>query len=543
MNDGGFRLSMNWLHTWSGLVLGGLLYFIFITGAIGYFTKEIDRWMRPEIAIDKTIDQAQLLVKAEKRLAQIAPDASSWSVSFPSGRNFSLMIGWKSPLNEETGQGGERQQEYLDPQTGQAITVRDTGGGRLLYRMHYRLHYMPVILAYIITSLATMFMLVALITGIVIHKKIFIEFFTFRPGKKQRSWLDMHNILSVLPLPFHLMITYSGLLFLMFTTMPVVINASYGFDEGSRDRFFAERSSRVDEKDRTSNAAENVSLSSILQQLEQGSGNKPLSWIEIENRGQESAKVTVALQGFTGLSRDGRLTYSGISGELLYDSSAVQQGGGQQFRTVMINLHEGLFAGIGLRWIYFISSLMGAGMIATGMILWVGKRRLKAQKLGVSKGLILVEYLNIGTIAGFPIAIAAYFWANRLLPVGFKDRADWEINTLFITWAIMLIYPVLVAKKRSLYQLWIDQLWLAAIAFSCLPLLNFLTTDKHLAISLVQQDWSMAGFDLSMLGLGLCFYFAAQKVRNKRSHKAVEKDITKPKQTQLKNKRDPLATH
>jgi len=50
--------------------------------------------------------------------------------------------------------------------------------------MHYKLHYMPVVLAYFITSLATMFMLVALISGIIIHKKIFKDFFTFRAGKK-----------------------------------------------------------------------------------------------------------------------------------------------------------------------------------------------------------------------------------------------------------------------------------------------------------------------------------------------------------------------
>lgn len=533
---------MNWLHTWSGLVLGGLLYFIFITGAIGYFTMETDRWMRPEIVIvDKTIDQVQLLAVAEKRLTQKAPDASSWSVSFPGGRKHSLIIEWKNPLDEETGQGGERQTEYLDPQTGQAITVRDTGGGRLLYRMHYRLHYMPVVLAYVITSLAAMFMLIALITGIVIHKKIFIDFFTFRPGKKQLSWLDMHNVLSVLPLPFHLMITYSGLLFLMFTTMPSVIVASYGFDEGTRDRFFAEAfPSFVEESSVNNAAAENVSLSSILQQLEPRWGKNQLRWVDIENRGQKNAKIEVARQGYTGLSRGERLVYSGLSGELQHDSSSVQHSGAQKFRTVMVNLHEGLFSGIGLRWIYFLSSLMGAGMIATGMILWAGKRRLQASKLGVSKGLLLVEYLNVGTLVGLPIAIAAYFWANRLIPIAVEGRANWEINILFITWAIMLLYPVLLAKKRPLYQAWIDQLRLAAVAFCCLPLLNFFTTNKHLGVSLVQQDWSMAGFDLSMLGFGLCFYFAAHKVRNKHLLVATENSITSAKQTRLKAKPDPL---
>jgi len=144
---------------------------------------------------------------------------------------------------------------------------------------------------------------------------------------------------------------------------------------------------------------------------------------------------------------------------------------------------------------------------------------------------------------GLPIAIAAYFWANRLLPIGFAQRAEWEMHTLFITWAAMLLYPVLIAKKRSLYQIWADQLLLAAVAFFCLPLLNFLTTDKHLATSLAQQDWAMAGFDLSMLGFGLCFYFAAKKVRNKHILMSVEKGLNSSKQASLKKRHDPLGIH
>lgn len=157
--------------------------------------------------------------------------------------------------------------------------------------------------------------------------------------------------------------------------------------------------------------------------------------------------------------------------------------------------------------------------------------------------MILVECLNVGIIVGLPIAIAAYFWANRLLPIGFAQRAEWEMHTLFITWAAMLLYPVLIAKKRSLYQIWADQLLLAAVAFFCLPLLNFLTTDKHLATSLAQQDWAMAGFDLSMLGFGLCFYFAAKKVRNKHILMSVEKGLNSSKQASLKKRHDPLGIH
>lgn len=73
-------------------------------------------------------------------------------------------------------------------------------------------------------------MFIGLITGIITHKKIFKDFFTFRPRKGQRSWLDGHNAVGVLVLPFHLMISYSSLVIFMAMVMPASILASYKGD-------------------------------------------------------------------------------------------------------------------------------------------------------------------------------------------------------------------------------------------------------------------------------------------------------------------------
>ncbi len=42
-----FRASLNWLHTWAGVVLGGVLFAIFWMGTLSVFDREIDRWMAP----------------------------------------------------------------------------------------------------------------------------------------------------------------------------------------------------------------------------------------------------------------------------------------------------------------------------------------------------------------------------------------------------------------------------------------------------------------------------------------------------------------
>lgn len=89
------------------------------------------------------------------------------------------------------------------------------------YRMLYALHYIPYDWGIRIVGICTMFMFVAIISGIITHKKIFKDFFTFRPAKGQRSWLDAHNVISVIALPFYIMITYSGLIFFANAYMPL----------------------------------------------------------------------------------------------------------------------------------------------------------------------------------------------------------------------------------------------------------------------------------------------------------------------------------
>jgi len=222
-----FRQSMSWLHTWSGFVFSWLLFFIFITGTVGYFENEIDRWMKPEIAIvNEPIDDLTILKTAQQQLTTNAEDASQWYISYPSARDPYIDISWLQPANKETGARRQWHEKNLTPNTGELITTRETSGGETLYRLHYNLHYVPIVVGYLVTSLATMLMLIGLVTGVIIHKKIFIEFFTFRANKGLRSWLDIHNIFSVLPLPFHLMITYSGLILLMGISFAPVLDAT-----------------------------------------------------------------------------------------------------------------------------------------------------------------------------------------------------------------------------------------------------------------------------------------------------------------------------
>ncbi len=182
----GFRQSMSWLHTWLGLVLGCVLYFVYVTGTLGYVDKEIDYWMtpdRPYFAEPGT--QQQQLTLAQARLQQVAPHAERWNVQLLGGREApSLDIAWTDAPQPATARGATHR-ETLDPRTGDPIDygARATGGGQVLYKMHYQFAYMKYDHAILFIMVCTLVMFAAMVTGIIVHKNIFKDFFTFRPGK------------------------------------------------------------------------------------------------------------------------------------------------------------------------------------------------------------------------------------------------------------------------------------------------------------------------------------------------------------------------
>ena len=254
--------SMDWLHTWAGLLLGWVLYFMFVTGTLAYLDTEIDRWMMPELPMAAAPGNAALALEhATDALKADAPGAINWRIRLPVDRNQPYTtVRWRGAQDGTKAQSGKLR---LDPVTGNALSVRETGGGQALYRMHWQLHYLPRLVGEWIVGIASLCMFVALLTGVVIHRKLFADFFTFRAGKGQRSWLDAHNLTSVVSLPFQLMITYSGLLFLMFTYLPLMIAVWYGPGQEGRQVFFDEAFPRPAALEASAERAPLVALSSV----------------------------------------------------------------------------------------------------------------------------------------------------------------------------------------------------------------------------------------------------------------------------------------
>lgn len=525
----GLRQSMAWLHTWSGLLLGWLLYAVFFTGTLSYFVDEVTDWMRPELHASVPQDPDLTAQKALERLQTLAPEAGSWTINLPNARQTAVEAMWR-PQGAQGREGTQR--VHLDAQTGEVIPVRETRGGSFLYRFHFELYAMPRNWARWIVGFATMVMLVAIVSGVITHKKIFTDFFTFRPRKGQRSWLDAHNALAVLALPFHIVITFSGLLLLMTMLMPWGAHAVY---DGEGQRFNAERRGMVmappgapqanaapTQNDRTAPDAANgraprgergagerqrpaamamAPIAPMLAVAHSQWGQRPVGTISVQNPNTARATVELREDGGRSLLNRGmgdRLVFSGATGELQNPAALRPVSTASAVMNSMVSVHLGRFADPAVRWLLFLSGVIGTFMAATGMVMWVVKRLPERRKLGFTpRGHRLVEVLNVAAISGLSVAVAAYFWSNRLVAADVAQRSAVEIQCFFWVWLLCLVHAVVRPHAKA----WKEQMALAAVAFGLLPLLNAATGGAALWHSIPNGQWSIAGFDCMMLAL------------------------------------------
>lgn len=516
----GLRQAMAWLHTWGGLWACWVLFVVFLTGSLGVFDDPITRWMKPHLpqarslnGMDDGVDRPLAVRLGQAYLNEHQPQAHSWGIALPDDDDQAVRLFWQDASEQFHNQ-------RIDALSGQPLAdanLRESEGGHHFVHMHFEFHAGTAGIWFV--GFFTMALLVALVSGVIIHKRIFKDFFTFRPGKGQRSWLDAHNAVSVLSLPFQLMIAYTGLATFYALYMPAGIAVHYPSDEA----YFADLLTQPEPREETGVAVAVTPLDVLLVRSEQQL-QRPVSFVSVEHPNDSSAAVQtsgrfIEKSGEYRLLGDGSgsVHFDGVSGAQL-DLQApgeLRGGGAQDVQSVMATLHFAGFGGYAARWLYFICGLAGAAMLASGAILFMLKRRQRSlREFGARTPQVyrVIEVLNIGTIAGLSLACIAFFWANRLIPLGITAREEWEIVAFFAVWLATYVH----AARRPPGRAWVEQLLASALLCLALPLLNWLVIGEQFVSYLQQGDGERAGVELVAIAIGLLCLWTAQRVWRKR---------------------------
>ncbi|EHK66061.1 membrane protein [Achromobacter arsenitoxydans SY8] len=512
---------MSWLHTWFGLVCAWLLCLIFLAGSISVFRAPISRWMTAEPALPATsaaLPQETVLAAASRFLAGQEANARFWRIELPAEPEQAMRLVWRTAA-------GATHEAAMDPRDGALLPQpwgRKTEGGRHFMTLHYTLH--AGTFGFWLVGLLTMGMLAALLSGIVVHKRIFKDFFTFRPGRGQRAWLDGHNASAVLTLPFQLMIAYTGLAIFYTSYMPGPLRAVYGEQGAARwQAELAERASQAGSAALPARPPLDASLPArqqlgVLLHAAQAALASPARMIMVERPGQPRERISVygrpdAAMAIRQISSPtGRAVFDGATGAFSSLHLAAGSQPADAAHEVMERLHVASYGGWTIKWLYFICGLAGTLMMATGAVLYTIKRRNKGLGefgAGTPAFYRIAESLNVAAIAGACLACIVYFHANRFIPAAQPGRDAWEITAFFLAWLASLTH----ACVRPLQRAWFEQFACAALLCLLLPATNVLTTRQHALAYARAGDWQAAMVESTIMVFGGLLAVLAWRLR------------------------------
>jgi uncharacterized iron-regulated membrane protein len=543
-----FRLSMTWLHTWFGLALGYVLMVCFFFGALSVFDREIDRW-----AIPATRFEAQPMPSFDRMLlpilARVQPDAAHyeddvrrlmdpavlaksgippreslkaseyWAYTTHRDPVLRMGAGFDMPHPKDpNGDNHTHGDVTIDPRSGAVLAAErfHKVGSEFFYPMHYSLHLHWKDLGYWIVGLAALVMLAALVSGVVMHRRIFAEFFTFRPNKHvRRSTLDLHNLTGVVALPFHFFFAFTGLVIFAGIYLPVgettlrPLAQHHAALEAARTGLPHKPAGVV---------ASLASVDDMVAQAKRRWSDRGMAgevgYLTITHLNDRNGYVSIFRAGSdrVALVGDG-VHFEAATGKLLREDPP---------RTVVSEVNEFLtglhlqhFEHWLLRWLYVIGGLAGCACIATGFIFFVEKRKKKHAETG-SGGVRVVDALAVTTVTGMVAAAIVMLVANRVLPEAMADRAFWEEAAFWSAWLLALAHAwwrTAPVRQARIAPAWREQCWAIAVLAVLAVLLNWATTGDHLVKTVFTQTyWPVAGLDLSLLSAAAIAAFAARRL-------------------------------
>ncbi|MGC4252835.1 MAG: PepSY-associated TM helix domain-containing protein [Sphingobium sp.] len=488
--DDTFRKSMAWVHTWIGLFLGWFAFLIFFTGSLSVFHDELNYWARPSLHGKAPVSRLEALQAGEAFLQEHAPDSRMWRIAYPNERYPALVVSWEDAK-------GATKDAIIDPRSG-TVDRLETEGGSFFVRMHFRLHMnrstLPVGIWIVVA--ASMAMLLACISGVVIHSRILKDLFLFRPrAGKQRRWLDAHNLLGVLPLPFYLLITFTGLVAYYYVYLPAPIHALYkGGEEEFRSDVVSLQYREYKPDNPPGRPAQNYPLAKLIECTEAVFGPDSTNYFFVRDPGRDNATVEVWRRRNDGIKQQVyRIAYDGVTGKTL--RVFTKRSPILETQSFLSGLHFAEFGGSALRWLYVIAGMMGAAVIATGTELFIIKRKNKAASDRSRAAYEMIERVNVAMVAGLAVASAAFMCGMRLLPASLADRKWWEVFVFLAVWLASFVHAVI----RPLPRLWREQLAAGALAAALVPVTAFVTPQLALYRTVVTGDWVTAAVDAVFL--------------------------------------------
>ena len=469
------------VHGWVGICSGIALFIAFYAGSLTMFEGVIQRWASPPpaLAAAPSLDRSPELIA--KVVAANPEVAQAFDIHLDIGPEQPARMSWE--VGADGHDPGSIFYASLDDKG--ALQVAEQGPSQvaqLIDVLHQQVGLpLPHEIAMPIMGAIALLYAVALVSGLIILLPSLIkDLFAVRIGKNiKRMWLDVHNVLGLFSLPFHIIMALSSVVFAF------------------HDQFYmaqeavapppARAMSQGGPAGDTAEARTALSPAQIVARLKQQAPDfRPTTLSFQKSDRGESVRIT---------GRDTRYPMRGATfGVAVADPYTGKlkssdylpgvQSTGFAVLSSFFALHFGNYGGPLVQWSYFLLGLGGAFLFYTGNLLWVESRRKRERKAGPvlqSRSTQILAGLTVGSSLGCMAGISVSLAAAKVLPSLGGATMGWHQLLYYLTFLAFTAWAVIGGAARTSATL------MRAAAVACL-LVPFAS-----ALAIVGIGWNHGG--------------------------------------------------
>lgn len=474
------------VHTWAGILSGLALFIAFYAGALTVFKEPLRRWATAPAAVLQPVplDAVQPLIT--QTLATQPAALRGVAMRLENGQAIPRLE-WKirDPHADDHDERSTRHYAATLTADG-SVHVREEQPAQLVEFIDvlHRVVGLPADIDPYRWFMGVVAILygVALVSGVVVLLPTLVkDFFALRIGKnKKRMWLDAHNVVGIISLPFHIVMALSSVVFAYHDQIYAVQDKL--IHQGQWAQPAASAPSAPGTTNPLSPAARNpadmlspAELVRIVQEMAPGFEPNGLQYAQVTGPRPIVRVWGKDPQGISPRAVGGFAALDPYSGKLLSkDYLSGQQSTPNLFISSFFALHMASFGGTAVTWLYFLLGLAGAWLFYSGNLLWVEARRkvqrknsaMPTQRRDTSVLAGLTVGVCMGCVAGISLTMAAAKW----LPGRVEDMATWHIGIYYAVFFASVIWALWRSAARAAAPL----LWFAAGCTLMIPLSTLL---------------------------------------------------------------------
>ena len=457
------------VHTWTGIVAGLFLFVAFYAGALSIFEPALTHWASPPRTLPLvSLEQAPELI--ERTIAAEAQARREFTLHLGEGHEVPARLTWRMSRHDT-----EPHAATLDEDGGVSVTrLRPAGLGQFVDDLH-RSAGLPgdVELGAAFMGVVSMLYVLALVSGVVIVVPSLVrDLCALRIGPNlKRMWMDAHNLVGIVSLPFHFFIAVTAVVFGLHDEIYDVLDRVVY--EGQLKKVFQVESPFAGFGGK-GGSAPMLPPTELLSRLQAAAPDFQPTAMDYRNAGTQDASVMVWGTDERQLMRGrGFAIMDAVSGEVVNASYLPgHQNGYSATVSAFFALHMGSFGGPAVKWGYFVLGLAGAFLFYSGNLLWIETRRRRDKDNGGGQSrstramAALTVGICLGCVAGISVAVAASKWLHGVV----DDLGAWQWGLYYA----VLVAAVAWAFRRGAARAGYELSWLAVAATLAVPLTSML---------------------------------------------------------------------